>query len=127
MKKYLLILLIFLTSLQTYAFEDCIITTSEKVSEIKVEDNSILNAYPLVTIENNKNIIFINPHKVGETKVFITKSDNEKTTLSIKVTASETFICTGQDFEALSLDTPPEWLEIDLPPTKLIETGGANG
>ena len=127
MNKWFFVALILIQPLQTFAFEDCVITTSEKVSEIKVEDDSILNARPLVTIENKKNIIFINPLSVGETKIYITRDNNQKATLEVKITETETIISQEDDFEIISLDMPPEVLEIDLPPIKTKETEEKNG
>ena len=50
------ILLMFISSLQTQAFEDCIITTKGRLTDISIEDNSIVNVYPLITLYNKKNM-----------------------------------------------------------------------
>ena len=52
MKKIILTTLIFLTALQAQAFEDVVLATDGKVSNLKIEDNSIINIYPLATIQN---------------------------------------------------------------------------
>ena len=57
MKKYFAILLIFLSNLQAFAFEEIIVSTDAKLTDIKIKDNSIVNVYPLVTILNEKKYI----------------------------------------------------------------------
>jgi len=125
--KWFFVALILIQPLQTFAFEDCVITTTGKIKEIQVENDSILKTHPLVTIENKKNIIFINPLSVGETKIHITRDNDEKAILDVKITETETLISTEKNFETLSLDTPPEWFEIDTPPTNIEEKENNNG
>ena len=61
LKKFLtVIFLIFFTILESQAFEDCIVFTKGKMTDIRVEDNTMLDVYPLVTIYNEKNTLIFN-------------------------------------------------------------------
>ena len=50
MKKWFFILLIFSYNLQTNAFEDCIVTSNDKLTDITIEDKEILDAIRFHTI-----------------------------------------------------------------------------
>lgn len=132
MKKIILTTLIFLTALQAQAFEDVVLATDGKVSNLKIEDNSIINVYPLATIQNEKNILFIIPIKNGKTMFSLMKNETDKFEFEVDVKEDETIISERVGFEAISLDEPPEILdyEIDLPPVikvkKTINIDGAN-
>lgn len=117
MKKIILIFLIFLTALQAQAFEDFVLSTDGKISNIKIEDNSIVNINPLTTILNEKNTLFIIPQKLGETS-FSLQKNNETFKFSIKIDEEKTTISEIDGFEIVSLDTHPIILdcEIDAPP-----------
>ncbi len=117
MKKIILTTLIFLTALQAQAFEDFILSTDGKVSNIKIEDPSVVNINPLTTILNEKNTLFIIPQKTGETS-FSLQKEGEVFSFNIKIDENETLINEIEGFELISLDTHPVILdcEIDAPP-----------
>ena len=129
MKKIILTTLIFLTSLQAQAFEDFILSTDSKISNIKIKDTSVININPLTTILNEKNILFITPIKIGETSFSLQKED-KIFNFNVVVKDKETIISKNDEFEIVSLDTHPQILdcEIDLPPVlKKKETINIDG
>ena len=109
----------------SFAFEDCVVVTDGKITNVSIENETLLNVYPLVTIMNDKNTLFFQPLNIGETKVSALKNGKEKILFDVKITEEETFIENVQDFEIVSLDVPPENLEIDLPPIKIEQEKGA--
>ena len=127
MAKWLLIVLVFCITLQAQAYEDYLIMTKGKLTDISIEDNMIVNVYPLITVMNDKNTLFFQPLNIGETKVNVLKNGKEKIDFDIKITEEETFIENVKDFEIVKLDTPPENFELDLPPTFTQEKEALNG
>lgn len=129
MKKIILTTLIFLTSLQAQAFEDFVLSTGTKISNIKIKDTSVININPLTTILNEKNTLFIIPQKIGETS-FSLQKDGKIFNFNIVVKDNETIISENNEFEIVSLDTHPQILdcEIDTPPVlKKKETINIDG
>lgn len=130
MKKFLIFLFILCFSLQVQAFEDIVLSTDGKITNIKIKDTSIININPLTTIQNERNILFITPLKTGETTFSLIK-DDEKYDFNIKVEKNKTILNENDEFEILSLDIQPEILdcEIDLPPVlrkkEIINIDGA--
>ena len=78
MKKIVFTLLFLLISYQAHAFEDCVITTDEKLTDIEIEDNSVVDVHPLITIMNDKNTIVVHPLKEGVTYFSVKKGKKEK-------------------------------------------------
>ena len=117
MNKFLTTIFILCFSLQAQAFEDFILSTDGKISNIKIENSSIVNINPLTTILNEKNTLFIIPQKLGETS-FSLQKNNETFKFSIKIDEEETTISEIDGFEIVSLDSHPVILdcEIDAPP-----------
>ena len=117
MKKIILIFLIFFFTLQAQAFEDVILSAEEKISNIKIEEDSIINVNHLTTIQNKKNILFILPKREGKTKLFLTKK-NKQYVFEIEVKKEKTYVEKKEDFEIVLLDTPPSFFDyqIDIPP-----------
>lgn len=117
MKKLIIIFLIFLTSLQAQAFEDIILSTDGKISNIKIENASIININPLTTIQNERNTLFITPVKTGETN-FSLKKMNKIYNFNVNVEENKTIISENETFEIIPLDTHPSILDyqVDLPP-----------
>ena len=116
MKKWFVILLIFLSSLQAYAFEEIVVSTDAKLTDIKIKDNSIVNVYPLVTILNEKNILFFQPLNTGSTEVCVLKNDKDIVVFNVEVKENKTIVDQVKDFDILALDLPPEMFEVDMPP-----------
>ena len=112
------LLLIFMQ--QSYAYEDCIITTDGKMTDIKIQHNDIIDVFPLITITNDKNTIIVHPIKTGQTKFSIMKNNKDKFVFDVKVTQAKTFVKEMDGFEILTIDCPPkeEYFELDEPPAE---------
>lgn len=116
MKKYFFILLTFLITLQTYAFEDYIIMSKGKLNNISIEDNTVVDIFPIVTIINSKNTLMITPLRIGKTKVSIVKNNKEKIMFNVEVFENKTIVENVKGIEAIALDTPVNEFELDEPP-----------
>lgn len=124
MKKILFIALILLINLQVQAFEECIITANGKLTDIKIEDNQMVDIYPLVTIMNDRNTLFVKPLKEGETSFSVLKNGRNIHKFDIKITGSKTEISEAKGFQILTLDTPPNYYEFKLDePPQIKEKG----
>ena len=121
MKKWLNILLIvYFTTLPSFAYEDYLIINNEKLTDIKIEDNSIIDVYPMVTIANDKNILIVRPLRVGKTKFCALKNNKDVILFNVDVKEDETIIDNVNGFDILSIDKPNNYsgIQIDLPPNK---------
>lgn len=99
------------------AYQDCLISTDGKLTDISIEDNSVVNVYPLVTLMNDKNTLIVSPLKTGKTRVCVLKNNKEIVMLNIKVLQDKTIIDQVKDFEILTIDKPVEdELTLDEPP-----------
>lgn len=117
MIKWLIsIFFIFFITLQVQAFEECIITTNGKLTNICVVDDSIVEINSLITIMNEKNTLMVLPLKVGKTKVSVVKNNKDKIIFNIEVLENKTIIDKVEGFEILALDIPMEGFELDEPP-----------
>ncbi len=116
MNKWLIINLIFFSTLQAHAFEDYIITTKGKLTDISIENNKIVDVYPLITIMNDKNTLMVSPLNEGKTRVCVLKNGKEKIIFNIKVEKNKTFIDSVEGFKILSLDSPHKEFILDEPP-----------
>ena len=106
-----------------FAFEDCVIMTKGRLTDIRIEDNSIIDVYPLITIMNEKNTLIIHPLKLGKTKFSILKDKKEKITFNVRVEENKTIIDEVDGFSILQIDEPPnpEEYDLDLPPIGIGE------
>ncbi len=127
--KKILAGLILLSAIPAYAFEDCLISTNGKLTDISVEKNDVADIYPVITIMNEKNTLYVHPLKAGETRVCVLRNGKEKVMFNIKITPDETIINEVKGFDILKLDTPPEpQAEDELdPPPMLREIGQKEG
>ena len=119
MKKiFITLFIIFFINLSVEAFEECLITTDGKLTDISIEDNTIVNVYPLITIENSKNTLIAHPLKTGKTSVSVVKNNKEKIIFNIEFKDYGTEIAEVKGFEIMPLDLPPDIIEaeLDLPP-----------
>lgn len=118
MKKF--ICLILLLNLQTvFAFEDCIVSGNGKLTDIKIENNKIIDVYPLITIMNDKNTLIVRPLQTGKTTFSVLKDNKERLYFSVNVEEDKTTISGAEEFDALTIDAPPEGYELDTPPEKV--------
>ncbi len=97
-----------------------IISSSSRLSDIKIEHNDIINVYPLITLTNDKKVLIIEPLKEGVSRFIVTKDKKEPVVFSAHVEADRTIIDAPQEFEVLTLDIPPQAYEyefiLDEPP-----------
>lgn len=125
MYKKLLTIIILNFALQAQAFEDIIVTTNGKLTDIKIENNTIIDVCPLVTIMNEKNTLIVHPLKSGVTAFTVVKNMKDKFIFHVNVEAFKTTISQNDGFQVLSIDSPPENIdkslyELDLPPLNLF-------
>lgn len=120
--KKLLISLILLSNLQmAHAFEDCLIVSDAKLSDISIEHNDIIDVCPIFTIMNEKNTLLVHPLKQGETRFCVLKNNKDKIMFNVQVSEGETKIDEKEGFEIITIDEPPEGWDLDIPPQKLGE------
>ena len=114
----LIFFLLSLVSIPAFAYEDCLVTTNGKLTEIRVENHEIIDVYPLITIMNDRNTLFVHPLKSGETGFSVLKNNKDIIYFNVKVNQDKTIIDTVKGFEVLSIDAPPEIYEyeLDFPP-----------
>ena len=84
MKKLLLTILLLTTP--AFAFEDYMIISNSAVKSVDVQDESVLEAKILFTIDNERKVLIISPKKVGNTKIQVQTDDGQK---NLKVTVKE--------------------------------------
>ena len=124
MKKYLLTVLSLMLTLPCLAYEDCIITTDGKLSNIKIQYNDIIDVFPMITIMNDKNTLIVHPLKEGFSEFSVIKNNKEKFYFGVNVTEEKTSIPHVEGFDILTVDCPPNSYEysfdLDLPPEKNI-------
>lgn len=116
MNKWLITSLIFLSTLQAQAFEDYVITTNGKLTDISIEDNTIIDVHPLITISNSKNTLIVSPLKSGKTRFCVLKNNKEIVMFNVEVSENKTTIDSVKGFEILAIDSPFEEFVLDLPP-----------
>lgn len=119
MKKWILTLLIICFGIQAYAFEDYVINSDGKLTQIWIEDNKIVDIYPLITIMNEKNTLIVHPLKEGETTFSIVKNGKQKTTFYVRVDKDKTYVSPLDGYNVLSIDLPPQKEDLgflDMPP-----------
>lgn len=112
------------------AYEDCIITTDGTLTNIKIQNNDIIDVFPLITIMNNKNTLIVHPLKEGSTKFTVIKNNKDKYLFSVKINSESTEIDDVEGFDILTIDCPPGSYEyqfdLDEPPAIETEEFGTN-
>ena len=118
-KKVAITVSILLTTLSVQAFEDCIITNNGKLTDISIEDNTIVDVYPLITVMNDKNTLIVHPLKTGKTRFCVLRNNKNISMFSIEVDEFNTRIKAPEGFEVLTIDPPTDEFEfkLDAPPT----------
>lgn len=101
-----------------FAFEDCIISTNGKLTDISIENNKIIDVYPLITVMNEKNTLIVHPLMEGKTRLCVLKNGKEKIMFNVTVEDDKTTVGDVEGFSILRIDPPPEIYEydIDMPP-----------
>ena len=126
-KRFAVIFFLLLTILASQAFEDCIITTDGKLTNINIEDNSIIDVYPLITVMNDKNTLLVHPLKQGKTRFFVLKNDKKLALFNVNVRELETEINAPDGYEVLSIDAPNNIFEFELDVPPIINQGVNRG
>jgi len=119
--KIFLIILLSAMPVSVFAYQECLITTDGKLSDIKIEHNDIIDVYPLITIMNDKNTLIVHPLKEGSSKFIVTKGGKEKLVFSVNVSKKETIIDQVDGVDIFQIDTPPVMYEYDLDEPPLIK------
>ena len=122
-KKIFTIIFILNTALSVQAFEDCIITSDGELTNIKVEDNTIVDIIPITTILNEKNTFILHPLKTGKTNICILKNNKNLIEFGVVVQDEETIVEESDGIDILTLDEPDEPIEIDEPPNEINNQG----
>jgi hypothetical protein len=107
MKNLLIIFLILMLPLQTFAFEDYLILSDKPVSSITWSDDNILSAFPLLTIDNKKNSIVVRAKTEGFAILTI-ETDKSNANIEVKVTKDKTILSAVEGFTYFVLDKPEE-------------------
>ena len=129
-RKVITIFFIFLTVQTAQAYEDCIVASDGKLTNIQIKDNTKVDVYPVITLLNEKNLLMVHPLNEGETSVCVLKDDKDIINFNIKITEDETIIEEVEGLEILTLDEPEEPFELDEPPLLKKKTDlkeGKNG
>lgn len=118
LKKLITSLIFILGASVACAYETCLITSDSKLTDISIEDNQIIDVYPLVTLMNEKNTLIVHPLKEGAAKFCVLKDGKDKVIFNVLVEADKTTINDIEGFEILQIDAPPEVYEyeLDFPP-----------
>ena len=123
MKKYLLLLFLLMSMQTSFALEDCLVTTNKKLSDIRIEDNTVIDVFPLYTIMNEKNTLIVHPLKIGTTRFSVLKENKNIILFNVKVNEDSTEISPAEGFDILEIDCPPNFyeFELDVPPEIVLE------
>lgn len=121
MYKIVIPLIFFLSTSTVFAFQDCIIESDGKLTDISIENNTIVDVYPIFTIMNERNTLYIHPLKEGQTRICVLKNGKQKVMFNVQITENETTIDDIEGFDILTIDEPPEEIDIDEPPEGLGE------
>lgn len=127
--KIFFIFLMILTCAKVQAFQDCVITTDAKLTDIKIENHNIIDVCPLITIMNEKNTLIVHPLSVGQTRFCVLKNNKNIEVFNVKVEEDKTIIDEVEGFLIDTLDEPPEFFDydLDIPPVVNSSEGKING
>ncbi len=114
MKKIFFVLMCLTLMNTAQAFEDCVITTDGKLTDIKIENHQIIDVYPLITVMNEKNTLIIRPLKEGQTSFSVLKNGKERFSFNVEATKDKTSVSEVEGFDILQIDEPPKVYEYDL-------------
>ncbi len=108
MKKLLLILsVIIFIPLQSFAFEDYIITSDKPVKSVSSSDESIISVLPFFTIDNRKDTIIVKAKREGNAEIKVVRDDKD-IIINVKVTPEQTTFTCDDDFAYFPLDRPDD-------------------
>ena len=114
MKYILSILTILFVTNAVFAYEDCIISTNGKLTDISIEHNDIIDVFPLTTVMNEKNTLILHPLKCGSTRFCVLKNNKDKIMFNVKIGTDKTTVDPVEGFDILTVDCPPDLYEYEL-------------
>ena len=114
MKYFLSIAAILFMNSTVFAYEDCIISTKGKLTDISIEHNDKIDVFPLTTIMNEKNTLILHPLKSGSTRFCVLKDGKDKIMFNVKVETDKTTVEPVEGFDILTVDCPPDLYEYEL-------------
>ncbi len=120
--NFIIFYLIYL-NLPSFAFEDYLIINDDKLTDISIEHNDIINVFPIITIMNEKNTLYVQPLKVGDTRFCVLKGKKDKIMFNVSVKEDETIIQDVEGFDILKVDVPIDNFEFDLDLPPIINSG----
>ncbi len=106
-----------LESFEIHLGKNYILSTQSIVESLAVSDSEIINVSPFFTIFNEKNVILVQPLKIGKSNLTIfTDKGDVKFEIAVKpsVEHEELPLIENEIFELLLLDSPPVIDEIKL-------------
>ena len=107
-----------MSALGANAFEDCIIMNNGKLTDINIEDNTVIDVFPLITVMNEKNTLIVHPLKSGKTRFCALKNGKNLVLFEVEANDIETIINAPDGFEVFPIDPPNDEheFELDEPP-----------
>ena len=126
-QRALVIFMLLIFCFPVFAYQDCIVSSDGKLTDISIEDNTILDVYPLVTLMNDKHTLIVHPLKEGKTRFCVLKNNKNIVMFNVAVHNDVTKIEEVEGFDVLSIDEPPDDSWLDLPPLEGKNIGGQNG
>lgn len=119
MYKFLIsIFAIIFAASQANAYQDCIVINNGKITDINIEDHSVIDVFPLITVMNEKNTLIVHPLKSGKTRFCALKNSKSLVLFEVQVSDCETVINAPDGFEVYAIDAPNNEFEftLDEPP-----------
>ena len=116
--QYSLLLCLTILSSPVFAYQDLIITTDGRLTDISIKNNKLVDVYPLITVMNEKNTLIVHPLTVGSTRICVLKNNKNIFMFNIKITKDETIIDEVEGFDILPIDKPfkdEDKFELDKP------------
>lgn len=108
MKKLILIALLVLFEISPcMAFQNYMLMTDYKLSNIKVSNENILTVEPMVNLKYYGQAMMLIPHNVGNTRLSFCKG-KKRVNLCIRVKENETCIKRVNGVKLIPVDLPPE-------------------
>ncbi len=117
-KKIITAIIFIFSTLTVWSYQDCIVINSGKLTDINIEDNTMIDVFPLITVMNEKNTLIVHPLKSGKTRFCALKNNKNLVLFEVQVSDYETVISAPDGFEVFSMDTPNNEFEfvLDEPP-----------
>ena len=124
-KKLSAIFCIFFTINSSQAYQDCVIINESKLTDINIEDNSVIDVFPLITVMNDKNTLIVHPLKTGKTRFCVLRNNKNLSLFNVEVMENTTKISAPKGFDVFSIDSPVNEFEFELdePPVNVNLTG----